>query len=220
MKTFKCYWCKTDILKPTHNQRAVHSRHQRMYCYKICSSAYMKARGLAKHKVRCRCGKSLVYGELTRGQRQRVRDGQNVVCSEKCKLAARKAQRARKNMYGVPRTEYRKTWLKHHRERRLLHQVKSRAKKTGLKFNLMVEDIVIPSVCPVLQIEFKKGDKLLSPSVDRKNNRKGYVKGNIQIMSGLANVMKNKATPIQLRRFAAWINQVYGPIKKKRCKQL
>jgi hypothetical protein len=109
-------------------------------------------------------------------------------------------------------------WLRKNPERRILWQVKSRARKFGIKFNLTLEDIVIPKVCPVFGTPFRKGDKLRSTSVDRKNNRKGYVKGNVQIISGLANVMKNKATPAELLRFAEWINRCYGPTKKRQYK--
>lgn len=113
---------------------------------------------------------------------------------------------------------YRAQWLRDNPERRILHQTKCKAKKEGTRFNLTLEDITIPAACPVFGTSFDKHDKLRSTSVDRIDNSKGYIKGNVQIISGLANVMKNKATPNQLRRFAAWINQVYGPIKKKRCK--
>jgi hypothetical protein len=117
-------------------------------------------------------------------------------------------------MYGATTVKvYQKLWLKHHPERRILHQIRSKARKTGVKFNLTVEDIVIPAVCPVFGFRFNKHNKLLTTSVDRKNNRRGYVKGNIHIISGLANVMKNKATPAQLLRFAEWIIKCYGPIK-------
>jgi hypothetical protein len=126
-------------------------------------------------------------------------------------------------MFGISsqaRKEYQSLWLRNNPERRTLAEIRSRARKTGVKFNLTLEDIVIPKVCPVFGFVFRKGDKLHSPSVDRINNRKGYTKGNIQIISGLANVMKNKATPAELLLFAEWINKCYGPTKKRRYKRL
>jgi hypothetical protein len=77
---------------------------------------------------------------------------------------------------------------------------------------------VIPKVCPVFGVPFNRRDKTRSTSVDRIDNRKGYVKGNIQIISGLANVMKNQATPAELLRFAEWINRCYGHTKKRQYK--
>jgi hypothetical protein len=123
------------------------------------------------------------------------------------------AKRNRKHL-----KQYRAKWLKANPERRILHQIKCRAHKSGVKFNLTLKDIVIPKVCPVFGVPFIKGNKLRSTSVDRINNRKGYVKGNIQIISGLANVMKNRATPAELLRFAEWINRCYGHTKKRRYK--
>ena len=167
----------------------------------------------------CKCNKPMAYEKLTRGQRQRIRSGERVVCSEKCRMLALQSSRKRENMFGAKdRATYVRLWMQKYPRRHILHQIKHRAKLCGLSFNLTLEDIVIPKTCPVLGIKFSKHDKMFSASVDRINNRKGYVKGNVQIISGLANVMKNKATPNQLRRFAAWINQIYGPIKKKRCK--
>jgi len=112
--------------------------------------------------------------------------------------------------------KYQAQWLKQNPERRIFYQIKSKARKDGVAFNLTLEDIVIPKVCPVFGVPFDKKNKLRTTSVDRKNNNKGYVKGNIQIISGLANVMKNRATPAELLLFAEWIIKCYGPIKKKR----
>ena len=95
--------------------------------------------------------------------------------------------------------------------------IKSRAKKTGVEFSMEWQDIDIPVICPVLGIPImmgtnegmRTGPSPYSPSVDRIDNTKGYIKGNIQVISHKANTMKNSATPEQLIKFANWILGTY-----------
>ena len=47
-----------------------------------------------------------------------------------------------------------------------------------------------------------------APSADRIDPRKGYVRGNIQVISMKANAMKANATPEELRSFALWVLKV------------
>jgi hypothetical protein len=54
------------------------------------------------------------------------------------------------------------------------------------------------------------GGKADSISIDRIDNERGYVRGNVQIVSHLANGMKSTATVDQLKRFAAWVIKTYG----------
>lgn len=77
--------------------------------------------------------------------------------------------------------------------------VKKRAKQKGIDFNLNIEDIPeIPLVCPILGISIESskvfGPLDSSPSLDRINPKKGYVKGNIRIISNRANRIKSDAT--------------------------
>jgi len=79
----------------------------------------------------------------------------------------------------------------------MLQGAKSRARRKGLDFDISKEDILIPTHCPVLGMELvfnKGGFKDNSPSLDRIDSAKGYIKGNIQVMSYKANAMKNNAT--------------------------
>lgn len=95
---------------------------------------------------------------------------------------------------------------------RLLYQCKSRAKTRNIEFDLTIDDIVIPKKCPLLNKEFehgKKGDYQYTYSIDRVDNSKGYVKGNIQIISMKANSMKNNATEDELITFAKNILKYY-----------
>ena len=64
-----------------------------------------------------------------------------------------------------------------------------------------------PKVCPVLEIELDwnmNGQQPNSPSLDRIDPTKGYIPGNVMIMSTLANRMKNNATPEQLKQFCRY----------------
>lgn len=97
-------------------------------------------------------------------------------------------------------------------EHQILIRLKNRAKRKGLEFNLEESDIVIPKHCPVFGFELKQNEGAVkddSISVDRIDNSKGYIKGNIQIISNLANSMKKSATIDQLIMFANWINKEY-----------
>ena len=76
----------------------------------------------------------------------------------------------------------------------LLRRTKNRAKKLGRDFNLTLEDVRIPERCPIFKTKFVYGDRRLCASIDRIDNNKGYVKGNIQIISMRANRMKGDNT--------------------------
>jgi len=86
--------------------------------------------------------------------------------------------------------------------------VRRNAKRAGVPFDLTLADFNIPTFCPILGIELLKNKhsaKDNSPSVDRIIPELGYVKGNVQIISMLANKMKNSANFEQLRMFAKWV---------------
>lgn len=84
---------------------------------------------------------------------------------------------------------------------------KKRAKKKNLDFDLdadYVLKLLIESnfTCPYFSVPFEKKDSDYVISIDRIDSSQGYVKGNIEITSRLANTMKNKATQDQLITFA------------------
>lgn len=105
-------------------------------------------------------------------------------------------------------------WHKRNPVGNILRNLKYRAAKRGLEFNLTPDDIIFPECCPVfgfpLRMNFgRNGGAPDSPSIDRIDNSKGYVKGNIQVISNLANAMKSSANREQLLQFADWINKEY-----------
>lgn len=91
----------------------------------------------------------------------------------------------------------------------LFHNAKYRAKKYNLDFTIKPEDIVIPEICPMLGLKLVKGNyhkqRNNSPSLDRLNNKKGYVKGNILVISLLANRIKNDASKEEIRKVADYL---------------
>jgi len=94
--------------------------------------------------------------------------------------------------------------LRHRHENKLsmlIRSAKTRAKKKGIAFNIDASHLSIPSHCPVMGIKIEQNLSVISdgsPSIDRINNRRGYVKGNVIVVSVLANRIKSTATPDQI----------------------
>ena len=86
-------------------------------------------------------------------------------------------------------------------KQQLYRSAKKRALKKGLEFNIELKDIHIPKKCPILKVPLICSTRY-SPSIDRVYPDKGYIKGNIAVISTLANSMKANATPKELLIFS------------------
>jgi ribosomal protein L37AE/L43A len=93
----------------------------------------------------------------------------------------------------------------------MLGSAKQRAKLNGLIFDLTVDDIVIPELCPVLGIPLKSGTRenhWNAPTLDRIFLDKGYVKGNVVVISWRANFIRSNATLDELRKVLAYSEEI------------
>jgi len=164
-----------------------------------------------------KCKKCKISKEETEYQIDRRRkDGLYNWCKQ-CKkeydLVYRKSDKVKKyyssSEYKYKKQKYSKYIAETNPEMIIYIQCKARAKRQNIPFNLDLSDIIIPSYCPILGIELKhnrtgeNGGKAKpnSPSIDKFDNSKGYVKGNIWIISYKANAMKNNASIEELKLF-------------------
>lgn len=101
----------------------------------------------------------------------------------------------------------------------MLVAAKARAKRKKIQFSLTQDDLSLPDICPILGIPLKisrakrnKSKKGLSrensPSLDRINNSKGYVKGNVIVVSYKANTIKNNATLKELKKIVSFYERL------------
>jgi hypothetical protein len=132
---------------------------------------------------------------------------------EKVKAANKKYNKENKELLHRIRDNYRTN----HPEWKLLHIVKARAKRLGIEFSLSLEDIQIPEYCPFLGIKLTNllgnGKADSNISLDRINPSFGYVKGNVQVISEMANRMKNNASAEQLITFAKRVLEIYEKLQ-------
>ena len=93
----------------------------------------------------------------------------------------------------------------------MLSNAKIRARQKGVTFSIKTKDIKAAwpkgNICPIFKINFEMGyskdrarkkQKAHSPSLDRIDPKKGYVPGNIAVISDLANRIKQDATIDQI----------------------
>ena len=112
-----------------------------------------------------------------------------------------------------------KEWHNPSARRSYLYQAmraKFRAKKAnsvriGIEFTIDFGDLTFPTHCQVLGLELdyftEQGWTDHSPSFDRVDPTKGYIKGNVAIISMRANRIKNNGTAEEHEKIAAFIRQ-------------
>ena len=138
----------------------------------------------ALFECKCSCGKIIeVLGHYLSSK-----DTRSCGCLKKDFEAAKKVKAAQ--------TARPLAILRAARQRSVLHKLEN---------NLDMSDIVIPEYCPLLGIPILfKGKKVHdgSPSLDRIDTTKGYIKGNVWIISHRANTIKSNATLEELQCIA------------------
>ena len=106
----------------------------------------------------------------------------------------------------------------------MYRHAKNRAKDRDLPFNIIKQDIadVWPKddYCPALRIALKirrgrGGPTDNSPNLDRIIPHLGYVKGNIAVVSRLANQIMSSARPSEVIKVGKWFDEKYYEVKDK-----
>jgi hypothetical protein len=90
-------------------------------------------------------------------------------------------------------------------KRYLWSYAKARAIKKNVPFTITKEDILLPDVCPVLNVPMNKESNKYCYSIDRIIPELGYIPENIQVISKLANCMKWDSTREERLAFANWV---------------
>ena len=181
----QCLNCNKDIS---------HKKKSAKYCSLSCSTQHIKSKilheGLGEGYKRCGvCDDVKPFEDFRKGKGSFGRSYYCKACDSK-------------RVYKAP-----------DRRKCLLNSVKSRAKKNKLPFNLDIDDIVLPEVCPILgiKLEFNKVIcKDNSYSIDKIDPSLGYVKGNIQIISFRANTMKSNATLEEIEMLYKYLMKEQG----------
>lgn len=95
--------------------------------------------------------------------------------------------------------KYSQEYIKNNYSLYLWYYAKRRAKNKNLEFSITPEDIIIPKICPILNIELDTTQgrgrfRYNTPTLDRINNTRGYTINNIQVISWRANELKADGT--------------------------
>lgn len=81
---------------------------------------------------------------------------------------------------------------------RKLSQVRARALDLGVPFDLRARELEIPAECPVLGVPMDYSTLDRTPSLDRVDQRGGYTKENVRVISFRANTLRGNANWAEL----------------------
>jgi hypothetical protein len=198
----------------------------------ICDNCKAQKREVQRNKNRERYNTDEEYRLIRVTRCKEIRKNQKEKSAEWAKKYREKegnevANTRARNWYNQKPKEERAEYslLKYYKNLRnqMYSNAKGRAKKQSIPFTITKEDIIIPDLCPVFNIRLEWGIGLgktdNSPSLDRIIPEKGYIKGNIVVISWLANRLKNNATLAQLEQVCNYIRS-YAAMPKKACSGL
>ena len=197
-------------------------RHKAIYCSRKCLITAMKGNKFAEKPISesyfcIRCNTDKIYKEyrqvnknLKKGAKPRGgwRDIEGKQRYSYCKLCEIQwsSEKYRLNPY-----------------RQIHYSAKKRALKKGVPFELTRDDLKemyenMPSVCPVLGIKIEHSEIGLtkfqsnnSPSLDKIDPKKGYIKGNVMIISALANRIKTDASAKDIKKVYDFLVKMEKP---------
>jgi len=109
-------------------------------------------------------------------------------------------------------------WNKNNPKKAMFTRAQARARRKGIEFSISLEDIAIPTHCPIFGLPLfssKEKKTINSPSLDRIDSSKGYVRGNIIVISEKANSIKNIGTPDELIRIGMFFKSKTEQIKQQ-----
>lgn len=179
----------TALTKVCSNPDCVHAGQ-----LQVISNFHKDKQQSSGHKSRCKCCYKQ-YAQSERGKQAHKR-------------AIKKYQQK-----PAAKEKYSKRQKKERRQdplRFLLYKAKERAVKFGLEFTITKQDLPskLPAICPVLGIPIKIADgsrNANSPTLDRIDNTKGYIPGNIKIISYKANSLKSDGSIEDFKRIIAYM---------------
>lgn len=95
--------------------------------------------------------------------------------------------------------------------RKLFIGKRADAKGKGIEFSIELDDVDFPDVCPLTGSEllYQPGSKPLAntPSFDKINPLLGYIPGNVQVISALANSVKSNIDISMLEKLLAYMKR-------------
>lgn len=141
-----------------------------------------------------------------------VSDGKCVECRKASRVKNSAKIAAYNKEYNAQNysTESRRQRYRQNIRLELFNGAKARSKNIGRDFDIDVEDIVIPESCPILGIPLDTSDRNHAPSLDRKDNDRGYVKGNVFIISKKANRLKSDGSIEDFQKIIKYMRKTGG----------
>ena len=190
---------------PTCRQQAILNGAPFYFTGKMCVHGHISKRDTRTSTCReCHAIMNITYAHTSKTPRAtKVRD--KGVSTIAARIASRKYYLS---LSLEEHAEIKRQRRRRNPRRNMLVRAKGRAKQAGMEFSISLEDIIIPTYCPIFGVLLDtyviKSRNEHSPSLDRIDSTKGYIPGNVQVISWKANRAKIDTSLKELIVLGKW----------------